>query len=227
MSDGTSGLTAVPVRVWDIWIRLVHWSLVGFVGFSWLTAETGWISLHMISGLIILALVVFRLAWGLVGSDSARFAHFLRAPSAAFAHLREWRAREPDHEMTHNAAGGWMVLAMLGLLLVQAVTGLFSNDDVLARGPLARSVSDETSDLLSGLHGFTFNLVLAVVGLHVAAVVAYRVFKGQDLVRPMITGIKRLPAAYAASAPRLAPVWLGAVLLALAAGLSVWLFRLG
>ncbi|PZW44837.1 cytochrome b [Humitalea rosea] len=229
MSDGASGTTAgmTRIRVWDPWVRLVHWSLVGLVALSWWTAETGRMALHITSGLIILALVVFRILWGLVGSENARFAHFLRSPKLALAHLRAWREREPDHETTHNAAGGWMVIAILGLLLIQAVTGLFSKDEVLARGPLARRVSDGVSDLLSDVHGATFNLVLAVVALHVVAVVAYRVLKGQDLVRPMITGIKRLPAAYAASAPRLAPAWLGAVLLALAAALSVWVSRLG
>ncbi|MCK8786362.1 cytochrome b/b6 domain-containing protein [Roseomonas sp. NAR14] len=208
------------VKVWDGWVRLFHWSIVLLVGASWLTYEKGWMELHLLSGYVILALLLFRVAWGFVGSDTARFARFLRSPLAALRHLGEFRHRGPDTEIGHNAAGGWMVLVMLGLLLFQAGTGLFSNDQVFTSGPLARFVSGETSDRLSGLHARNFNLILAAVALHVLAVLAYALLRRHDLVRPMVTGWKKLPAG--AVAPRLGRPALAAGLLAGSAAI-VWL----
>lgn len=193
------------VRIWDPWVRLVHWGLVALLGLSWWSAETGRMELHLTSGYGALGLLLFRLGWGLWGSDSARFARFLRSPVAALAHLRHFPRREPDTELGHNAAGGWMVLVLLGLLLFQVGTGLLADDQVLTRGPLAVLVPGEVSDRATGLHIFNFNLILAAVGLHVAAVLLYALVKRQDLVRPMLTGTKRLPPEAARHAPRIAP----------------------
>ncbi len=217
------------VKVWDAWIRLVHWGIVSLVVISWAAMETGNVEAHYVSGYAVLTLLLFRLAWGVAGSDTARFARFLRSPAAAFRHLAHFRRREPDTEIGHNAAGGWMVLVLLGLLLVQAGSGLFANHEpgmsYDAHGPLALRVSDATSAWLTGVHHLTFNLVLAAAGLHVLAVAAYLVLKGQDLVGPMLTGFKSLPA-------RLAPPRMGSPVLAAsflaAAALAVWgITRLG
>ena len=217
------------VKVWDGWIRLVHWGIVLLVAISWLSMRAGKAEVHYVSGYALLTLVLFRLAWGVFGSDTARFSRFLRSPLAAFAHLRQFGRREPDSEIGHNAAGGWMVLVLLGLLLAQALTGLFANEepgfDYAPHGPLALRVAEATSGWLTGLHHRIFNLILAAAGLHVLAVLAYRVLKGQNLVRPMITGVKRLPGT--AVPPRMGSPWLAAALLAVAAAMSGRLSRLG
>ncbi|MFT8245808.1 cytochrome b/b6 domain-containing protein [Roseomonas sp. BN140053] len=219
--------TRVRVKVWDGWVRLVHWGIVGLLGFSWWTAETGRMDWHLLSGFAVLALVLFRLAWGFLGSDTARFSRFLRSPVEALRHLSHLSRREADTELGHNAAGGWMVLVLLAVLLVQTVTGLMADDQVLTHGPLARHVSGDTSDLASSIHVSNFWIVLALAGLHVLAVLAYAVLKGQDLVRPMVTGVKRLPAEFAGRAPRLGSPALAALLLALAVA-AVWgISRLG
>jgi cytochrome b len=129
------------------------------------------------SGYAVLTLMLFRLAWGIVGSDTARFSRFLRSPLEALRHLLHFRRREPDVEAGHNAAGGWMVLVMLGLLTAQAATGLFTYDQIFTYGPLARQVSEEWRDRLSSIHIFNFNLILAAVALHILAVILYRVVK--------------------------------------------------
>jgi len=201
--DPTSA--TLSVRIWDPWVRLVHWGLAGLLGLSWWSADTGRMELHLLSGYCALGLLVFRVGWGLWGSDSARFRHFLRSPLAALRHLRHFPRREPDTEVGHNAAGGWMVLVLLGLLLLQVGTGLLADDQVLTRGPLAHLVSGDTSDRATGLHIWNFNLILAAVGLHVAVVLLYALVKRHDLVRPMLTGRKRLPAEAARRAPRMAP----------------------
>ena len=119
--------TLVRVRVWDGWVRLVHWSIVLLIGLSWWSIETGRMRIHYLSGYAVLTLVLFRIGWGFVGSDTARFGRFLRSPVVALRHLLHFRRPEPDREIGHNAAGGWMVLVLLALLLAQPLTGLFAD----------------------------------------------------------------------------------------------------
>jgi cytochrome b len=227
--DGGGDEPVRRVKVWDGWIRLFHWSIVVLIAVSFVSMRTGNVQVHYLSGYTVLTLLLFRIAWGVLGSDTARFTRFLRSPLAALRHLGGFRLREPDTEIGHNAAGGWMVLVLLGLLLVQATTGLFANHepgfDYDAHGPLALKVSDALSARLTGIHHFNFNLILAAIGLHVVAVLAYRVVKGHDLIGPMVTGFKSLPA-------RLAPPRMGSPILAAAflsaAALAVWgISRLG
>jgi len=206
----------LPLRVWDLPVRLFHWALVILIFTAWLTQEFDRMDLHKLCGYTIMTLLLFRLAWGFVGSETARFSKFLRSPLAAFRHLGRLHRREPDTEIGHNAAGGWMVLVMLGLLAVQVGSGLFSNDDVLTEGPLAHFVSKATSDWLSHVHSINFNLIEAVIVLHVLAITIYALLKGQNLVRPMITGKKRMPGA--TRAPRMASPLLAIVILAIAGG---------
>lgn len=217
------------VKVWDGWIRFFHWSVVFLLAVSWVSIRTGNVEVHYVSGYAMLSLLLFRIAWGVAGSDTARFARFLRSPLAGLRHLGRFRRREPDTEIGHNAAGGWMVLVLLGLLFVQAATGLFANHEpgfsYDAHGPLALKVGDGTSAWLTGVHHLNFNLVLVAVGLHVLAVLAYRVVKGHDLIGPMVTGSKSLPARLAA--PRMGSPALAAAFLT-AAALAVWgVSRLG
>jgi cytochrome b len=211
----------VPVRVWDLPTRLFHWALVLLIGFSWLSAQCNWMGRHLLSGYAILALLLFRLAWGFIGSETARFGQFLASPFAALRHLAHLPRREPDHQVGHNAAGGWMVLLMLLLLAVQVGTGLFSNDDALTEGPLAGAVDKSTSDWLSHIHRVNFTLIEIALAGHVLAVLTYAVLKRHDLVRPMLTGRKRLPADL--PRPRMASLWLALLVIVAAAGAVTWL----
>lgn len=204
------------IKVWDAPTRLFHWSIVALVTTSYVTARNGWIDWHFYSGYAILTLVLFRLLWGLFGSETARFGSFVRGPKAAIRHLVHLAKRQPEPEAGHNAAGAFMVLALLALLLFQAVSGLFSNDGLFTEGPLAALVGGAASDTLTKLHGLSFDLILIAVAVHVCAVVLYAVLVRQDLVRPMITGWKRLPLGVAA--PRHAPLTVALVLLAVVAG---------
>ena len=192
----------LPMRIWDLPIRLFHWVLVCLIGFSWITYKQGWMDWHVISGYTILSLLLFRVVWGFIGSDTARFTFFLKSPLEALRHLSHLHRREPDTEIGHNAAGGWMVLVMLGLLFAQAITGLGSNDDISVEGPLATRLGKDLSDQVTSLHRLGSNLILAVIGMHILAIVTYAVLKRHNLVRPMITGKKRLPGA--TRAPRMA-----------------------
>ena len=194
------------MKVWDLPVRLFHWALVGLIFAAWLTQELGRMDVHMWIGEWVLALLLFRIVWGLIGSDTARFTGFLQTPREALRHLSHLRRREPDTEIGHNAAGGWMVLGMLGMLAVQAGTGLFSNDDGDAEGPLMHLAGKARSDWFSHIHYLTFTAIEVVIVLHVLAIGAYAVLKRQNLVRPMVTGVKLMPPD--ARAPRLVnPLW--------------------
>jgi cytochrome b len=219
------GQKLVKVRVWDGWIRLVHWSIVLLIALSWWSIETGRMRIHYLSGYAVLTLVLFRIAWGFLGSDTARFGRFLRSPIEALRYLAHFRRSGPDQEVGHNAAGGWMVLVLLALLLAQPVTGLFSDTGYGDYGPLAKKVAPGTSDWLTGLHHLNFNLILVAAGLHILAVVAYALVKRHDLVRPMVTGWKRLPASL--PPPRLASPLLAVALLGIAALAVFGVSRLG
>ena len=209
----------LPMKVWDAPTRLFHWAIVLLVLTSYVSVQRNWMQVHLLSGYTVLTLLLFRLVWGFVGSDTSRFGRFLRSPLEGLRHLAAFGRREPDTEIGHNAAGGWMVLLMLALLAVQVGTGLFANDDGATEGPLAHLVAKETSDRLSGLHGTSFWVLLGAIAVHVVVIALYAAVKRHDLVRPMLTGKKRLPAA--TRAPRMASPVLAAAVLAMSA-VAVW-----
>lgn len=208
----------LPMRIWDLPTRLFHWLIVLLLPCSYISMRLNRMELHMAIGHVVLALLLFRLVWGFVGSDTSKFRNFLASPVRAFRHLARIGVREPDTEMGHNAAGGWMVLLMLVLLLVQVGSGLCANDGGATYGPLAGYVGDAWSDRLSFVHALNFKLILAAVTLHVIAIASYGVLKGQNLLRPMWTGKKRMPAA--TRAPRLASPLLALLILLVAAAAS-------
>ena len=221
MSDQSQNLQTVPV--WDLPTRLFHWTLVALMIAQWLTAEFGsamdW---HVWGGYAILALVVFRLIWGFVGSDTARFSNFVRSPSAALEYVKALLRGETPLYLGHNPMGGWSIVAMLVLLSIQAGTGLFANDDIMTEGPLYPWVSKATSDWLTTVHRINFNLLLLVVAIHISAVLFYLLVKRENLIHPMLSGRKHLPPALVSAAPRLVNPWLGLAVLAVAVA-AVWL----
>ena len=211
------------VRVWDLPTRLFHWALVVLVAFSWWSGEQGdsWLKWHFWSGYSILTLLLFRLAWGFVGSATARFSGFLRGPAAGIAHLRELAGKHEPRDLGHNAVGGWMVIALIAVLLAQAITGLFADDEILMMGPLAELVSAGTRATLSTIHGLLINVILALVALHVLAVLAYWALRGQNLIRPMLSGDKAVPQDIAARPPAMVSP-LRALAIVVLAALIVW-----
>ena len=211
----------LPMRVWDLPIRFFHWAIVVLVAVSYVSINVNAMRVHLLSGYAVLALLLFRLVWGFVGSDTARFAKFLGSPLAGLRHLARFGGREADNQVGHNEAGGWMVLVILLLLAAEVLTGLAANDDGATEGPLLKYVGKAASDRLTAWHDGPLKIaLLAAIGLHVLAIVAYAAIKRQNLLRPMLTGKKMLPAA--TRAPRMAPAGLAWGILALAA-VAAWL----
>lgn len=187
---------------------------------AWWTGEKDQSETHALFGYAVLALILFRIAWGLVGSETARFSSFVRGPSAALDHLRQLaRPGRMERHVGHNAIGGYAVLLLLLSLLVEAVTGLFLYDDEAYWAPFNGLVSEEMVEILDRIHHVNFDLLLVLVSIHVAAILFYLIAKGLDLIRPMISGRAELPAE--AAAPRMAPLALAALVAAVAIAL-VW-----
>jgi cytochrome b len=181
------------VLVWDLPTRLFHWLLVAGVIISFVTGNIGpnAMEFHKLSGYVILALLIFRLAWGFVGNPTARYSSFVKGPSTVFAHVATLLKKKDTPHLGHNPLGGWSIVAMLLVLSVQVATGLFANDDIFTEGPLYLWVSKETSDFLTGLHLINRIVTAAVLAIHVFAVLFYFFYKNENLIGPMITGVKR------------------------------------
>jgi len=215
------------VRVWDLPVRIFHWALVLLFCFSWWSGKEGGNAMqyHLWSGYAMLTLVLFRLAWGFVGSSSARFAAIVRAPRAVMAYLHALRQRQAPGYLGYNPVGGWSVLLMLSSLALQTGTGLFANDDIATEGPLYKWVSKATSDFLSAIHYYNFYVLLVLAGLHVAAVLYYLSYRSDNLVKPMFTGYKLRPPGHADPPVRFASTSLAVVVLAIAAAAVYLLVR--
>ncbi len=177
----------VRVPVWDPLLRLFHWCLVACVVGAVVTVKIGGNAMgwHGGFGQAVLALLVWRLVWGVIGPETARFRSFVRGPEAILAYLRgQW------HGIGHNPLGALSVLALLAAFGVQAALGLFSYDEIAFRGPLARLLSEETQLLLTSWHRRLEPMLYALVLLHVGAIAFYRLVKKEDLLTPMITGYR-------------------------------------
>jgi cytochrome b len=180
----------VRVRVWDGPTRIAHWLMVLLLGLSWWTAETGRLQWHRWSGYVLLGVLVFRIAWGFVGSSTARFARFVRGPRHILDYLRGRWQLAPGH----NPLGALSVLALLSLLLAQIVLGLFAVDvDGIESGPLAIHVSFETGRVCARWHHRVFTALEVLVALHVAAVAYYVIVKKENLVGAMFSGRRGYP----------------------------------
>jgi cytochrome b len=177
------------VRVWDLALRIVHWALVVLIPFSWWAHEIDRMAWHRLSGYMVAALLVFRLWWGFAGPETARFKGLLGGPKGIAAYL----SGKGPARLGHNPLGGWSVAAMLLVLAVQVGFGLFAMDeDAIEAGPLANFVSFDQARFASHAHETTFNILLALIALHLAAIAVYAA-RGSNLVGPMLTGKARVP----------------------------------
>ena len=196
--------------IWDGWTRVTHWLLVLAVILSWVSYEEDYLQVHQFSGYLVLVLVLTRLVWGFVGSLHSRFSNFLVSPLAALRYLlgRE-QAASP---VGHNPAGGWSVMVLLFLLLLQALTGLFNSDELMFDGPFYHTLDREWSDRLGALHETVFWVLTGFIGLHVVAVMFSQWVRHRDLIGPMLHG-----GSGGQGAPR--PLWVGLLIAVIFGGL--------
>jgi cytochrome b len=179
--------------VWDLPVRVTHWLLVITVLGSYVTSQWGTklFNWHKYCGYTILVLVTFRIAWGFVGTRYARFEQFMRSPRQALQYFGTLGSKADSRcYVGHNPLGGWSIVAMLALLMAQASTGLFANDDVSSVGPLFGWVSNSLSNTLTKFHHIFFNMLEALIVLHILVIAYYGYRKKENLLTPMVTGRK-------------------------------------
>ena len=214
------------VRVWDLPTRLFHWTLVVLVALQFATAEFHWLSMqwHYRFGYATLALLLFRIVWGFLGSQTSRFADFVRGPLAVWRYIRALVAGRAELGVGHNALGGWSVLAILGLLLVQTLSGLFASDGIDADGPFVDAVSDVAVKWITRVHHLGETALLVLIALHIVAVLLHWLLHHDNLILPMLNGRKEVD-----NAPmlRFAGSWRAAILFLLAAAAVLLLSYFG
>ena len=222
MKMQSAGVTSV--RVWDLPTRAFHWLLAVLITLQYATGQFGVLDMrwHFWFGYATLALIVFRVLWGVAGSQTSRFADFVRGPGAVAYYLKALLSTNPQRSIGHSALGGWSVLALLLCVLIQTVSGLFASDGIDTDGPLAARVSGKTVKLMARLHDWNQNALLVLIALHVVAVLLYLLLKHENLITPMFSGRK----AVAGARPlRFVGVWRALALLAIAVSAVAALLR--
>jgi cytochrome b len=182
IDDVAAGSKVGPatMRVWDPVVRVFHWSLVAAFATSWLTGDEVK-SVHLASGYVIIGLLAVRLVWGLVGTKHARFSDFVHRPSTVLSYLRDVVRLKAARYLGHNPAGGAMILALLTGLAVACATGFMMTTDAYWG-----------VEWVEDVHEAAANILIILVGLHLAGVALASVEHRENLVKAMITGWKRL-----------------------------------
>lgn len=218
--------TLNKVRVWDLPTRLFHWSLglgVICLAVSGLIGGNAMVW-HFRFGYAVLSLLLFRVVWGFVGGRWSRFGAFTYAPQSVINYLKG--RGKPEHSVGHSPIGAGSVFALLGILLAQVATGLLSDDEIAASGPLTRFVSNTTVSLATNYHANIGKwLLLALVALHIGAIIFY-LWRKQNLVRAMLHGDKELSVAVSGSRDDALSRAGAALVFALCAAFAVWISSL-
>lgn len=211
--------------VWDLPTRVFHWLLALDILGLYLTADSGTPTMewHFRLGYVALGLVIFRVIWGFVGPRNARFATFLTGPKRLFSYLNHFFDRDSPAAPGHNPAGAIMVVVLLVMVAVQAVSGLFTYDDIAFGGPYYGALGEAFSDKMGSLHHLNFSILQWLILAHVAAVVFYVVYKRQNLIAAMLHGRKPAAIVSETEAIKGSRLLLAIVLAILIAGAIWWL----
>ena len=218
-SNSDSDHQARTVSVWDLPTRVFHWSFAAAVLIAYVSSEAdgGAFWIHVYSGTALIGFVVFRAIWGVIGSRYAQFGDFVQGPATVSEYSKRLMAFRPPYSVGHNPLGGWMVMALLAIVLLAVLTGLMTREDGYV-GPLSHIAGGLFGEAHEGFGSF----VMVLVGAHVLGVVGHGLISRENLVRSMITGIKTLPAGVEAVGIR--PVGVVRPVIALAIAMAVVLY---
>ncbi len=181
-------------KVWDLITRLWHWVLVLTLSTTWIVGKNMSfenISWHFYLGYFILGLIIVRIIRGFIGPDEILFKSLLATPKQLFNYVSTLTARKPSGTRGHNPLGSLSVIAMICLILAQAVSGLFiESDDFFEYGPLAGFVSTAVVNKMTWWHHTFADVLFVIVAAHIAAILFYLIWKRENLIKPMINGLK-------------------------------------
>jgi cytochrome b len=180
--------------VWDIPVRVFHWLLVLCLLGQWLTAEVleDAMDIHFYIGYFTLGLIIFRLVWGFVGTKYAKFSSFISGPKAMREYFHSIRTKQHTLSTGHNSVGGLILPAIIIVVGLQAISGLFTTDDIVYSGPYYDSSNTELQECMQWLHHNVFDILVAIIGLHLVAITWYLVFLKHNLIGPMLDGKKAI-----------------------------------
>ena len=185
---------SMKIKVWDLPVRICHWLLVIIIAFQFISVKvldesmlsnaTQW---HFYGGYACLALVIFRILWGILGTYYARFSQFIQSPIKTLHYLR---GRGEQNYLGHNPAGAYSVIALLSLILAQAVSGLFTTDDIFNDAPYFGMLNDSWQTVVNFIHHNVVYVLLGFIVLHIGAIIFYKVKHKEKLTSAMVTGNK-------------------------------------
>ena len=213
------------IKIWDVPVRIFHWSLVTLFIAAYVTNLLGpnYFNYHLWAGYGIIVLVVFRILWGFVGTYHARFFNFVRSPVATTKYALSVLKKKDVHYLGHNPLGAVMVVALLLAILVQAVTGLFTNDEIINLGPLYGYINDELSLKLTSIHRQLFYWIVGAIFLHIVAVLFHVWFKRDNIVKAMFTGKKNTDELAEEKSISSSRIWLAIIIVAIVIAALVWI----
>lgn len=180
------------IKAWDLPTRVFHWLLVLLLLFSWISAKYGdaFLVWHKWNGYAILTLLLSRIVWGLGGSTTSRFVTFVYGIRQMIAYSACLINGTSRHYLSHNPLGGLMVVMMMGFILLQITTGLFSSDEIFGHGPFSQHITGTAVQLMTAYHQSLFYLIMALVAIHVLAVLYHQLIRREKIIEAMFTGKK-------------------------------------
>lgn len=211
--------------IWDLPLRLFHWLFACTVIASWYTSDqdNNLIDLHMQLGFFALGLLIFRILWGFFGTKHSLFSSFFPTPKRVIRYISDIKNNQVQNSSGHNPLGSLMVILMIVLISLQAISGLFINDDVFSSGPYYDSVSKEVEQIMVFLHHNIFDFMIAAIGLHLLAIIYYERIKKQSLILPMVTGRKPTDKINKADEIGHSKLWVALIILLIVVAFVYWL----
>jgi len=211
--------------IWDLPLRIFHWLFACTIIASWYTSDqdNDLIELHMQLGYFALGLIIFRILWGLVGTKHSLFISFVPSPKILISYIKNFSSKNDEISAGHNPLGSLMVILMIVLVSLQAVSGLFINDDVFSSGPYYDSVSKEVEQVMMFLHHNVFDFMIAAIALHLLAIAYYVRVKKQSIILPMITGKKPADKVSNTDEIRHSKLWIAMIVLVVVVAFVYWL----
>lgn len=211
--------------IWDLPVRLFHWLIAIAILGSWFTSDqdNDLIYYHMLLGYFILGLLIFRIIWGGVGTKHSKFKHFIPSLSTLIDYINDVKNGEKKHSVGHNPLGSLMVIIMIVLFFLQAISGLFINDDVYSSGPYYGSVNEDVEKIMSLLHHNVFDYLVFAIGAHIVAIGYYEKVLKNNLILPMITGKKSANHVTKADSISHSKIWLSFLISIIVGAFVYWL----